>query len=162
MPTNDVTIAGSSVSGYYLISAVNGAGIESVRTPVVSVQTLSIPSLYGAMTTTGAVISSMSLNVGQTGQIYLLSYGNEAPTYSVVSGPSSISVNATTGLVTFTPTAADIGADVVTFEATNSVGTSTNTFTFIVSALNPTVAVGTGSCQLRRPAARRDRHGRRH
>ena len=88
VPTNDVTISGTSVAGYYLIAAVNSAGFESVRTPVVSEQTLSVPCLYGAMTTTGAVISSMSLNVGQTGQIYLLSYGNEAPTYSVVSGPS--------------------------------------------------------------------------
>jgi hypothetical protein len=144
VPTNSATISGTSVSGTYLISAVNSAGLESTRSPVVSVQALSVPSLWGTTTTGGAVISSLALNVGQQGQIYLLANGNEAPTFSVVSGPSGVTVNQTTGLVTYTPVAADIGNVVVTFKATNSVGSSTHTFTFVVSALVPTITAASG------------------
>ena len=142
--STSVMISGTSVSGTYVVTAVNSAGMESARSATASAQTFSAPSLWGAMTTGGADISSMSLNVGQTGQIYLLAYGNPFPTFSVANGPNDVSVNPTTGLVTYTPVPADIGNVVVTFRATNSVGSSTNTFTFIVSAINPTVTVSGG------------------
>src|SRR5262249_53151652 len=104
--------------------------------------TLSAPNLYGAMTTGGAVISSMSLTIGQTGQIVLLSDGSGPLTYAAADAPVGLTVDSSTGLVTFTPTAADVGTKIVTFSATNSVGTSTNTFTFFVSALTPTLSLG--------------------
>ena len=56
-----------------------------------------------------------------------------------------MSVNPTTGLVTYTPTSADIGNQPVIFAATNVAGTSQYTFYFDVLALNPTVAVSGGS-----------------
>ena len=64
------------------------------------------PDLYVATTTSGADISSLTLNVGQTGQIILIQeFANPAPTFSVVTQPPSggVSVNPTTGLVTYTP-----------------------------------------------------------
>ena len=45
---NSVTISGTSVGGTYLISAVNSAGVESARTPVVSVATLTCFSRWRA------------------------------------------------------------------------------------------------------------------
>ena len=73
-----------------------------------------------------------------------------------------MSVNPTTGLVTYTPSPADIGNQPVSFAATNSAGTSTYTFYFNVLALNPTVTV-TGGRHLRRqpPCGQRQRGWRR-
>jgi hypothetical protein len=140
--TTSITLRGS---GNYLITAVNSAGLESARSGLVYVATLSPPDLYVATTTSGADISSLTLNVGQTGQIYLVQeFANPAPTFSVVSGPSGVSANPTTGLVTYTPVAVDIGTQAVTFAATNSAGTSKFTFYYDVLALNPTVTVSSG------------------
>jgi hypothetical protein len=144
VPTNSVTITGS---GSYLVSAVNSAGLESARSAVVSVAVLSAPDLYTATTTSGADISSLTLNVGQTGQIYLIQeFANPAPTFSVVTQPPSggVSVDSTTGLVTYTPTSADIGNRPVTFAATNVAGTSEFTFYFYVQANQPAVTVSSG------------------
>ena len=90
-------------------------------------------------------ISSLSVNVGQTVQIDLIQeFADPAPTYSVVSGPSGVNVNPTTGLVTYTPKPADIGNQAVTFAATNRAGTSTYIFYFDVLALNPVLTVTGG------------------
>jgi hypothetical protein len=142
--TNSATLSGS-VSGDYLVSAVNSAGLESARSGVVSAAVFSPPDLFTAATTSGADISSLALNVGQTGQIYLIQeFANPAPTFSLVSGPSGVSVNPTTGLVTYTPVAADIGNQAVTFAASNSAGSSNYTFYYNILALNPTITLNDG------------------
>jgi MBG domain/Immunoglobulin domain/Kelch motif/Galactose oxidase, central domain len=141
-PATSITITGA---GSYLVSAVNTAGLESARSGVVTVATLHAPDLYTATTTSGADISSQTLSVGQTGQIYLIQeFANPAPTFSLVSGPSGVSVDPTTGLVTYTPVAADIGNQSVTFAATNTVGSSQLTFLYDVLALSPTMTVSDG------------------
>jgi MBG domain/Kelch motif/Immunoglobulin domain/Galactose oxidase, central domain len=143
--SSSVTISGSSASGTYLVSAANSAGVESARSGVVTVATFAPPDLFTATTTSGADISSLTLNVGQTGQIYLVQeFANPAPTFSLVSGPGGITVDPTTGLVTYTPSPADIGYQSVVFAATNAAGTSTYTFLYDVLALNPTVTVNGG------------------
>jgi hypothetical protein len=138
---NSVTISGSSASGNYIVTAVNGAGVQSAQTPPVSVSVLSPPNLWGAMTPGGSVTSGLSLNVGQTGQMYLLAYGSQPMTFSYVSGPAGVTVDHSTGLVTYTAAVADIGYPAVTFMATNSVGSSTHTYYFSVSADTPIVTV---------------------
>lgn len=145
VPSNSVTL---SRAGTYLVSAVNSSGVVSARTAPLTVAALSAPILYTATTTSGADISSLNVSVGQTVQIDLIQeFANPAPTYSAVTQPPSgaVSVNTTTGVVTYTPTAADIGTQAVTFAATNSVGTSEYTFYFFVQALNPTITVTTGT-----------------
>jgi hypothetical protein len=145
VPTNTFTLTGSNAACTYLIAAVNGAGLESARTGVVGVAPFSPPILYAATNVNGALISSQTLNVGQTGQIFVVQEGaNPAPTFSVVSGPSGVSVNPTTGLVTYTPSPADIGNQPTTFAASNVAGSSTFTFPYFVLALNPTVTVSSG------------------
>ena len=64
-----VTISGS---GTYSVTAVNSEGEQSPRSANVSVATTSPPILYTATTTSGADISNLTLNVGQTGQIDLV------------------------------------------------------------------------------------------
>ncbi|HWB08540.1 MAG TPA: immunoglobulin domain-containing protein [Pirellulales bacterium] len=141
----DGTSATVSQSGTYAVTAVNNEGIQSPRSTPVSVSVATPPDLYVATTTSGADISSLTLSVGQTGQIDLIQTGaNPAPTFSVVSGPGGVSVDANTGLVTYTPLAADIGLQPVVFAATNSAGTSQYTFYFDVVALTPAVSVTGG------------------
>jgi hypothetical protein len=139
------TSATLSQSATYAVTAVNTEGIQSPRSTPVSVSVWTPPDLYVATTTSGADIGSLTLNVGQTGQIDLIQTGaNPAPTFSVVSGPSGVSVNPATGLVTYAPVAADIGQQPVVFAATNGAGTSKYTFYFDVVANSPTVSVAGG------------------
>jgi hypothetical protein len=142
--TTSATLVGS---GTYAVTAVDSSGQQSPRSALVGVAVWSPPVLYVATTMSGADISDLMLSVGQTGQIRLIQeFANPAPTYSVVTQPPSggVSVNPTTGVVTFTPTAADIGTQAVTFAASNVAGTSDFTFHFIVQALQPTIKVGGG------------------
>src|SRR5262249_10734313 len=146
VPTNSVTLTGTYATGTYLVSAVNSAGLESARSGVVTVAPFRAPVLFTATTTSGADISSLTLNVRQTGQIDpVQEFANPAPTFSLVSGPSGVSVDPTTGLVTYTPGPADIGSQSVVFAASNVAGTSTYTFVYNVLALNPTVTVSAGA-----------------
>jgi hypothetical protein len=142
--TNSVTLTGS---GTYEVTAVNSAGLQSAHSATETGAVWSPPDLYVATTTSGADISSLALNVGQTGQIILIQeFANPAPTFSVVTQPPSggVSVNPTTGLVTYTPTVADIGNQAVVFAASNVAGTSDFTFYFDVQADQPTVTVSGG------------------
>lgn len=139
------TSATISGSGTYAVTAVNSEGMQSARSTPVSVAPWSPPDLYVATTLSGADISSLTLTVGQTGQIRLIAPANPAPTFSVVSGPSGVSVDATTGVVTYTPVVADLGQQAVVFAATNPAGTSKYTFYFDVVAINPTVTATGGT-----------------
>jgi hypothetical protein len=58
-------------------------------------------------------------------------YSHRPSTFSIVSGPSDMTVNSTTGLVQWTPLPADAGATTVKFQATNSAGTTYDTVSFI-------------------------------
>jgi hypothetical protein len=139
--TNSVTISGSGVAGQYKVSAVNSAGVQSAQTGPISV------APYSQAAFLGTNLAYLKLNVGQTGHIPLFSEGgNPASTFSVVTQPPSggVSVDPVTGVVTYTPTVADIGTQYVTFALTNIVGSSTFTFPFIVQALQPTLTVSGG------------------
>ena len=146
--STSVTISGTTnVSGTYFVTAVNSAGMQSARSIGASVAVMAPPILYTAITTSGADISSLNVNVGQTVQIILIQeFANPAPTFSVLTATNGpLSVDPSTGLVTYTPSAADIGYQPVTFSASNSAGTSLYTFYFNVVALTPTVTVTGGA-----------------
>ncbi len=87
---------------------------------------------------TSPMIGSTAVMDGFVGQLY--SYQAQASgapplTWSLVSGPGWMSIDATTGRVSGTPTAA--GDSAVTIQATNSAGSDTQTYTLAVSALPP-------------------------
>ena len=56
--------------------------------------------------------------------IPLRSVGNPSPTYSLVSGPDTMTVDPLTGLATWIPTVNEVGETTATFRATNSIGQS--------------------------------------
>jgi hypothetical protein len=55
------------------------------------------------------------------------------PTYSLVSGPAGMTVDPTTGMVTWTPTEAQVGTQSMDFRVTNSAGTADLPLTLTVS-----------------------------
>jgi MBG domain/Kelch motif/Immunoglobulin domain/Immunoglobulin I-set domain/Galactose oxidase, central domain len=149
--TSSYTLNGG---GIFSVVAVDSAGHSPYTSALITVPvtppppTPHVPDLYVATTTSGTDISGQTLSVGQTGQIILIQeFGNPAPTFSVVSSTEPPSggvtvVNPTTGLVSYTPTVADIGTQAVQFVATNSAGTSAPyTFYYYVQADNPTLTV---------------------
>jgi hypothetical protein len=139
------TITVSPLRGYtFYVTSVSGTtGAESPRSAPASGEGLFAASL-SSMLWGGAVTSYAAVEVGQTLQVTLLGYGNEPPTYSLVSGPSAMSVDPVSGVVTYTPAAAEAGNVSATFRATNSLGTATATFQFHVLA-QPVIVVQGGT-----------------
>lgn len=66
--------------------------------------------------------------------------GNPLPTYEVVSGPAGLTVNAATGLVTWTPTKPQVGAYAVNVRATNFAGATDHEFTITVNDPAPAIS----------------------
>jgi hypothetical protein len=60
-------------------------------------------------------------------------------TYSIVSGPSTVSINPTSGIMTYAPAASDVGTVNVTYQAANALGSVTQTIQFNVAAANPSL-----------------------
>ncbi len=137
-----ITVPYFSSKTFY-VTSVSAANVESPRSAPASASTLYAPSLY-SMLWGGAVTSQATIEVGQTLNVTLLGYGNLPPTYTMDSGPSTMSLDPATGVVTYTPTADEAGYQTATFTATNSLGSSTATFTFHVLA-QPTIVVTGGT-----------------
>ncbi len=55
-------------------------------------------------------------------------------TYSIVNPPAGMTINATTGAVSWTPPASSLGTTNVTFQATNQFGSAQTTVALYVSA----------------------------
>jgi hypothetical protein len=124
-----IVVGGSS--GTFRLTSVSASGIESPPSALASGSALSAPYLANFLLG-GAVMSSANVQIGQTLQITLLGYGNEAPAYTLVSGPATMSVDGATGIVTYKPVAGEVGTVFATFTASNSVGSSSATFSFQV------------------------------
>ncbi len=142
--STSIVVTAPYFTGYTVaVTSVSAAGVQSPRSALASAAPLYAPSLYNFLWG-GAVMSSANVEVGQSLQVTLLGYGNLAPTYTMDSGPATMSVDANTGVITYTPGADEVGYTTATFTATNSVGSSTATFSFHVLA-QPTVVVTGGT-----------------
>ncbi|HUO08425.1 MAG TPA: MBG domain-containing protein [Phycisphaerae bacterium] len=139
--TTGTSVVLNLTSGTFEVVAVDASGVASPPSALASGSALSAPSLYNFLWG-GAVMSSAYVEVGQSLSVTLLGYGNEPPTYAMTSGPSTMSVNPTTGVVTYTPDASEAGYNSATFVATNSVGSSMATFQFHVLSAPAVVVTG--------------------
>ncbi len=84
---------------------------------------------------------STSGPVGQPVTIQLTDLNTSLPsTWSLYSGPPEMAVDPNTGLVTWTPTSAELGPQDLTFLATNSVGSTYLSLTFVVLFADGTTA----------------------
>jgi hypothetical protein len=129
-PTETITGLAAGSTHTYVVTDVNSSG-KSLYSYTATAETWSAPGLpYGASTvllSSGASWSSpVSATAKLTTQFSLLASGNPL-TYSVVSGPSNVKINPQTGVVTFLPTNSQVGTINVTFEASNALGSVTQT-----------------------------------
>lgn len=146
--TTGVTISGTTatISGLaplsshkYTVWAVDAAGNKSLKSNVVVAATQSAPVLrYYA---SGVINGSVSVKANFPLSIQLTAAANPAPTFSLVDGPDTMTVNPTTGLLAWTPTAADVGQRSIVVAATNSVGASQLTIPIAIAADVPVVSL---------------------
>jgi hypothetical protein len=101
----------------------------------------SVPNPTYAFTSNGGAAYAV---VGQAATIQVSDLNTSSPdSYALVSGPNGMTVDSNTGLVTWTPTLADLGASYPTIAVTNAVGTTYTTLSIPVvfaSAVNNVTA----------------------
>jgi hypothetical protein len=87
---------------------------------------------------------AVNATVGLTTQLSFCVVGNPL-THSIVSGTSTVSINPTSGIMTYKPAAGDVGTVNVTYEASNALGSVTQTIQVNVAAAStltkPTLTV---------------------
>ena len=111
------TIAGLPplTSYIYCVRAFDAAGNQSPNSPLVSFKTLSPPVSFRY---TGATVLPANFPL----QLQFFANANPAATFSLVSGPAGLTVDAETGVASWTPSPADVGTHTVVARATNSGG----------------------------------------
>jgi hypothetical protein len=136
-----LTESGPGSAGYsFVVRATdNSTGVQSPDSLPATSRTLFPPDLFG-VAVNGAVVGTVQAQQGSTVQAQILWYANEAPKFSLVSGPSTMSVDPVTGIVSYTPGPSDLGTITATVQGTNSVGSATEVITYNVVA-NPNAPV---------------------
>jgi hypothetical protein len=136
--TNSDTISGlqSGTNHTYVVTAVNSSG-QSLYSYPATAATWSAPRLlygnYFQLSTGYETLGPAPATVGLTTQVTLYVGGNPL-TYSKVSGPSTLSINSKTGVITYTPAAGDVGLASATLKASSALGSVTQTIQFSVAA----------------------------
>jgi N-acetylneuraminic acid mutarotase len=72
----------------------------------------------------------------------VLTSANPQATYTLTTFPTGMTVNSFTGLVSWTPTSAQLGSFPVTVQASNAAGTQSQSFSLYVTKLTPTTPTG--------------------
>lgn len=103
-------------------------------------QSFSVTLAVAAFTT--PALTPATANVAYSFQVQ--SSANPAATYSLISGPSGMSISPT-GLIAWTPGAAAIGNNNVGIQLANSIGTTSQSFTLGVRGLAPSNVTAAGS-----------------
>jgi hypothetical protein len=133
--TAAVTIGGLATGSYhsYYVTAVDLAtGISTARSVIASAQTWYLPTLSPFVLLGGAVMSDPRATVGQPISVSMISTGNPAPNYTLLSAPSNLSIDPNTGVVTYTPDGSSLGIVNYTVQASNAVGSVSQTYGFDV------------------------------
>lgn len=123
----------------YSVRAVDTSGIVSGWATRVFATTLSAPTLtfrYGTQTT-GVIQSREQTPIA----IQLVSQANPVPTYELVSGPTGMTVDPTTGAVNWTPDTPDVGAQTAVFRATNGIGSTDLSVDFDILPDTPKLSI---------------------
>jgi hypothetical protein len=149
LTTNSDTLTGLSPGTYtYLVTDVNSVGQSLYSYPATAETWVAPTVLYGGtyykLSSGYEATGPASATVGLTTQLTFYVAGNPL-TYSIISGPSTVSINPTSGVMTFKPAASDVGTVNVTYQASNALGSVSQTIQFNVAAAStltkPTLSV---------------------
>jgi Fibronectin type III domain/Kelch motif/Putative Ig domain len=110
---------------------------NSIGTTDVTVGITVTPDVPNLVVTINAPSGPSYGVVGTPMVLQVTDYSHQTSTFSIASGLSDMTVNPTTGLVQWTPTAADAGTTTVKFHAVNSAGATDDTVSFITYASQP-------------------------
>ncbi len=109
--SDTVTGLGTGTNHTYVVTAVNSSGQSPYSYPVTAA-TWSAPRLlygpYFQLSTGYETLGPAPATVGLTTQVTLYVAGTPL-TYSKVSGPSTLSIDSKTGVITYTPAQGDVG-----------------------------------------------------
>ncbi|MEZ4699240.1 MAG: putative Ig domain-containing protein [Rhodothermales bacterium] len=137
-----ITWAPDQVGPYPVtVVATNSQGADSQTYTLNVVEPLTRPSITSTPGLTATTGQAYSYDVNAT--------GNPAPTYALTTSPAGMTINASTGVIAWTPSAT--GTFNVALRATNSQGEDTQSFSIIVSA--PLVAPSITSNPVRKATA---------
>lgn len=136
-PSDTITGLATGSTHAYVVTALNSTG-QSVYSLPASAETWVAPTFAngpnGFLLSSGSLFSGIvNATQGLTTQVSLLVNGNPLK-YSIVSGPSGVSIDPKTGVVSYTPTSQTLGTASATFMASNALGSITQTIQFDVAA----------------------------
>lgn len=94
------------------------------------------PFIFSTAVTTAAVGQAFTYTVG--------ALGAPTPTYTLLSAPSGMTINSTTGKISWTPAAGQEGIHAVAVRASNSVGTQQQSFTVSVTGTGVETIIDNG------------------
>jgi hypothetical protein len=138
LTTTSYTITGLAEGSYhtYVVTDVNGAGFPSYYSAAANAVTWYAPSISGYLVNGSYQTGNpVAVTAGQTVQVQLaFNAGNPPGTFSVLTGPTTVSIDPNTGLIRYTPAASEVGTVDITFQLSNTVGSATITIEFDVSA----------------------------
>ena len=114
-------------------------GYNASKAPVSTVevsQVVTQPTAAPAFTSTPTT-ASLTVGDGGTFTYTAAASGNPPPNYSVVSGPTGLTIDPVSGAVSWTTPASLVGPVPVTIQATNLIGSATQSFTLNVVDRTP-------------------------
>ncbi len=110
------------------VKATNSAGNASASF------TITVPAVKAPTITQPANTTAV---VGVTFTDQIVATGTPAPTFTLAAGPTGMTIDNKSGLISWTPTVAQVGTQTVKVTATNVAGSSTKSFTVTVPNTSP-------------------------
>jgi hypothetical protein len=141
LTTTSDTITGLAPGTFhtYLVKAVAPSGLSPYSAAVTAETWVgpTLPSGDTYLTSSGAVMSGpVSVTAGNTVQIKSLAAGNPL-NFSLVGSTAGASIDANTGVLTYTPGTTVSGIVPITIQVSNALGSVNQTINFSVTAANP-------------------------
>jgi hypothetical protein len=134
-----VSSAGAVVDSLGRIEVLGGFDANGKPTAAVSIsQELGNPDAAPTITST----ANTSASWGNLYQYQVISTANPQATYSLTTAPSGMTINRATGLISWTPTASQVGSFSVLVQASNSAGQIPQSYTGTVGNPSPTAPSG--------------------
>ena len=144
----DVNIVATADLNYNFVNW-TGSGVTAgkVADPCSAATTILMDADYAVQANfvfsgTAPAITSTAVTDANVNQAYTYDVeatGIPAPTYSLTTSPTGMTINATTGVIDWTPTEAQLGLNAVVIEAANASGTDTQSFNVDVAGAAPSI-----------------------